>query len=286
MDMQMPVMDGVAATLEIRKDARFRDLPVVAMTANAMQGDRDRCMAAGMNDHVAKPIEPEILWKVLLKWIKPRHEAAAVLAVMPPQAAEDADLLTGIAGLDMASGLRRVTGKKMLYLSMLRKFVAGQKSVLTDIRKSLESNFLDVAERHAHTLKGVSGAIGATGLQQLAEKLETAIRDRHPRNEIDARLDALKMPLEYLITQLEIKLPDEQGRTAVTVDPEHLKAVCGKLEAMLADDDAEAGDVLDANADLLNAAYPDHYRRIIDGIRSFDYEAALSALRAAAGPSV
>jgi two-component system sensor histidine kinase/response regulator len=236
-----------------------------------------------MNDHVAKPIEPEILWKVLLKWIKPRHEAAAVLAVMP-QAAEEADLPSGIAGLDMASGLRRVTGKKMLYLSMLRKFVAGQKSVLTDIRKSLESNFLDVAERHAHTLKGVSGAIGATGLQQLAEMLETAIRDRHSREEIDDRLDALKMPLEYLITQLEIKLPDEQGRTAVTVDPEHLKAVCGKLEAMLADDDAEAGDVLDANADLLNAAYPDHYRKIIDGIRSFDYEAALSALKAAAGP--
>ena len=73
MDMQMPVMDGVTATGEIRKDARFKDLPVVAMTANAMQGDRDRCLAAGMNDHVAKPIEPENLWKALLKWIKPRH---------------------------------------------------------------------------------------------------------------------------------------------------------------------------------------------------------------------
>jgi two-component system sensor histidine kinase/response regulator len=243
-------------------------------------------MAAGMNDHVAKPIEPEILWKVLLKWIKPRHGAVAVLPVMPPQAAEDADLLTGIAGLDMASGLRRVTGKKMLYLSMLRKFVAGQKSVLTDIRKSLESNFLDVAERHAHTLKGVSGAIGATGLQQLAEMLETAIRDRHSREEIDARLDALKMPLEYLITQLENNLPEERVKKAASVNPERLKAVCDKMTAMLADDDAEAGDVLDAEAGLLNAACPDHYRKIDDGIRSFDYEAALAALRAAAGQLV
>jgi PAS domain S-box-containing protein len=76
MDMQMPVMDGVMATREIRKEKRFQNLPVVAMTANAMQGDRDRCIAAGMNDHVAKPIEPEDLWKSLLKWIKSKHVIA------------------------------------------------------------------------------------------------------------------------------------------------------------------------------------------------------------------
>ncbi len=284
MDMQMPVMDGVDATRKIRKDARFRDLPVVAMTANAMQGDRDRCMAAGMNDHVAKPIEPEILWKVLLKWIKPRHATGADLE-RNAQVEADVDLPSGIAGLDTTCGLRRVSGKKTLYLLMLRKFVTGQKSVLVEIRKAMESNLADTAERHAHTLKGVSGSIGATGLQQLAEKLETAIRERRPREEVDAQLDALKMPLEYLITQLENKLPEERVKTAVTVDPEKLKAVCDKLEAMLADDDAEAGDVLDENKDLLNAAFPNHYRKIIDGIRSFDFEASLTALRAAAGPS-
>ena len=76
MDMQMPVMDGLTATLEIRRDEHFKDLPIVAMTANAMQGDRDRCIRAGMNDHVAKPIDPENLWKALLKWIKPRQSTA------------------------------------------------------------------------------------------------------------------------------------------------------------------------------------------------------------------
>ncbi len=229
MDMQMPVMDGVTATREIRKDARFRDLPVVAMTANAMQGDRDRCMAAGMNDHVAKPIEPEILWKVLLKWIKPRQATAAALAVNT-QAVEDVNLPSGITGLDMVMGLRRVAGKKRLYLSMLRKFVAGQKSVLAEIRKALESNLPDTAERHAHTLKGVSGAIGAAGLQQLAEKLEIAIRERHSREAVDARIDALKMPLEYLITQLENNLPEERVKMAASVNPERLKAVCDKMD--------------------------------------------------------
>jgi CheY-like chemotaxis protein len=282
MDMQMPVMDGVTATREIRKDERFKDLPVVAMTANAMQGDRDLCIAAGMNDHVAKPIEPEDLWKMLLKWIKQRYPAAAEVN---PQGVQDADLPYGIEELDTVNGLRRVLGKKPLYLSMLRKYVTGQKFATVEIHKALEGKDWGAAEHLAHTLKGVSGNIGATGLQHLAEKLETAIKERQPRKAVFDRLDELKQPLENLIAQLEQKLPQEQGTAAVTVDQEKLKAVCGKLEALLTDDDAEAGEVLGANADLLQAAFPNHYRKIDDGIRSCDFDAALAALRAATGTS-
>jgi CheY-like chemotaxis protein len=285
MDMQMPVMDGVTATREIRKEERLKDLPVVAMTANVMQGDRDRCMAAGMNDHVAKPIEPEILWTALLKWIKPRQSTTATVGEML-RVVVDVDLPSGIEGLDMADGLRRVLGKKSLYLSMLRKFIAGQKTVVTEILKALDGDSWNAAERLTHTLKGVSGTIGAIGLQQLAEKLEGVIRQRIPRAEIDAHLDELKMLLEDLITQLEQQLPEEGAKMAVTVFPAQLKAVCAKLEAMLADDDAEAVDVLDANAELLDAAFPNHYRRIDDNIRIFDFEAALAALRAATGTAV
>jgi CheY-like chemotaxis protein len=285
MDMQMPVMDGVTATREIRKEARFKDLPVVAMTANVMQGDRDRCMAAGMNDHVAKPIEPENLWKALLKWVKPHQSVAAAVAVKP-QAVPDVALPSAIEGLDMADGLRRVLGKKQLYLSMLYKFVAGQKSVVVEILKALEGNSWNTAERLAHTLKGVSGTIGATRLQQLAEKLEVAIRERSPRQEIDARLGELKMVLADLISQLEQRLPEKQAQMAGTVASEQLKVVCDKLAAMLADDDAGAVDVLDANAELLRTAFPNHFRQIDDGIRLFDFEAALAALRAAGGTSV
>jgi CheY-like chemotaxis protein len=276
-------MDGVTATREIRKEERFKDLPIVAMTANAMQGDRDLCLAAGMNDHVAKPIEPDDLWNVLLKWIKPRHSQAAAVK---PQAVQHAELPSGIEELDMVSGLRRVLGKKKLYLSMLRKFVAGQKSATTDILKALDDDNWGVAERLAHTLKGVSGNIGATGLQLLAEKLEAAIKERQPRKLVNDRLDDLKNPLDNLIAQLEQKLPEEQGKTAIMVDPEKLKAICDKLEALLTDDDAEAGAVLDANADLLNAAFPQHYRQISDGIQLCDFDAALAALRTATRTSV
>jgi CheY-like chemotaxis protein len=285
MDMQMPVMDGIAATQEIRKEKRFNFLPIVAMTANAMQGDRDRCMAAGMNDHVAKPIEPEALWKALLKWIKPK-QLIATAAKVTPQVTQNIVMPFDIKGLDMVNGLRRVLGKMPLYMLMLRKFVAGQKSVVAEINKALKDNDWVTAERLAHTLKGVSGNIGATALQQLAEKVEAAIKGRRPRNELDGLLNALENLLKNLILQLEQKLPGERAKVVVTVDPEKLKAVCDELEALLGDDDAEAGEVLEANADLLNAAFPEHCRKINDSIRSFDFEAALEALGAATATSI
>jgi CheY-like chemotaxis protein len=247
----------VTATEEIRKDARFKALPIVAMTANSMQSDRERCMAAGMNDHVAKPIEPEDLWKALLKWIKPRHliETTNLAAVKT----QDILLPSGIDGLDISNGLRRVLGKKSLYLSMLRKFV--------------------VAMRLAHTLKGVSGNIGATDLQLMAEKLEIAIKERDPREEVNGLLDVLTEPLENLIAQLEQQLPEEQIKTPVVPHQEKLKNICFRLEKLLADDDAEASEVWESNTDIFNAAFPDQFRKIDEAIRSFNFEAALAILK-------
>ncbi len=282
MDMQMPVMDGVAATREIRRDERFNTLPIVAMTANAMQGDRDRCLAAGMNDHVAKPIEPEDLWKALLKWIPPKHSPTLAVGVRP-QVTADVELPSDIEGLDMVNGLRRVLGKKSLYLSMLRKFVAGQKSVTGEILKALKNNDWITAERLAHTLRGASGNIGATGLQHLAENLEAAINGHQPIESLEDKLAVLETQLEYFISQLEMKLPKEQVNTPIAVDPEQLKTVCARLDALLSCADAEAVDVLEAHTDLLNAAFPASYRKIDEAIRSFDFDSARTALSAATG---
>jgi len=280
MDMQMPVMDGVTATRQIRKEARYKDLPVVAMTANAMQGDRLRCLEAGMNDHVAKPIEPDDLWLALLKWIKPRHGRAAGIMSLP-QLATEVELPRGIEGLDMVDGLHRVLGKTPLYLWMLRKFVAEQKSAPTKISASLQANDWPGAEQLAHTLKGVAGNIGAVDLQQLAEKLESAIREKQPRQALDDRLDDLSQSLAQLIALLEQKLPAEIASKSAAVDPELLKAVCNKLESLLAEGNAAAWDMQERHASLLNAAFPKHYCQIQEGIRSFDFEAALTALREA-----
>jgi PAS domain S-box-containing protein len=205
MDMQMPVMDGLTATVALRRYPRWHDLPVVAMTANAMKADRERCLAAGMNDHIAKPIEPEDLWKTLLKWVKPRHAAPATEPANKTAAA--LLFLADVEGLDSVNALRRVLGKKALYGSMLRKFMTGQKTAVTQISIALQDNSWESAERLVHTLKGAAVSIGATDVASLATQLESEIRERQPSPLIDAYLTQLALPLDHLIGQLEQHMP-------------------------------------------------------------------------------
>ena len=227
MDMQMPVLDGVSATREIRQWPGCAALPIVAMTANAMQQDKERCLAAGMNDFITKPIEPDELWATLQRWIKPPLAGVQAGAASPPVALSDADLPGDIAGLDVAAGLRRARGKPTLYLSFLRRFVANQTPVAEAIRAALDRDDWATAERLAHTAKGVAGAIGAAGVQDAAAALERAIQQRQPRSRLDERLGAFAAPLTDLIAALAAQLPPESPQAKALVDREKLGAVSG-----------------------------------------------------------
>ncbi|MBS1227628.1 MAG: putative hybrid sensor and regulator [Proteobacteria bacterium] len=283
MDMQMPVMDGITATHEMRKLPALRDLPIVAMTANAMQGDRERCLEAGMQDHIAKPIEPDDLWRALLKWVKPKAAApTAVAARTRTSGASNADLLAPIAGVDLALGLKRALGKPALYRAQLRKFVAGQAGAPEQIAAALATDDWKGAERLAHTLKGTAATIGASAVAEFAARLEAAIGSRAPRAVLDARLGDLAKPLSALIDALRGALPAEPGAAAaVAVDPAQLKAFADQLAARLADNDSEACDLFDQHAALFRAAFGERYRPIEEGMRKFDFEQALAALQAA-----
>src|SRR5208283_2083109 len=135
MDMQMPVMDGITATRAIRSKPRFGTLPIIAMTANVMASDREKCTEAGMNGHIAKPIDPDELFDALLRWIKPRNvgsgkaagaaQAKTPLAPKPEIVATDA-IVPEIEGVDVTGGLKRVVGNKRLYLDLLAKFATTQ----------------------------------------------------------------------------------------------------------------------------------------------------------------
>lgn len=282
MDMQMPEMDGVAATVEIRRDAQFADLPIVAMTASVMQEDRQRCLAAGMNDHLAKPIEPDELWQALLKWIPPQtspSEAVPTVTIIAP--VEATPIPQNIPGLAVQEGLRRVLGKQALYLSMLRKFVAGQADTPNQLVQTLAAGKRAEAERLAHSLRGVAGNIGAMEVHRLATDVETAIREQYAEDDTETLIQHLSLSLGELIGHLSAQLPAEQRPEVGSVDRKQLDAVCSRLAALLADDDAEAADVLQENAGLLGQAFPEDYGTLEAGINQFDFESAHAALLAA-----
>jgi signal transduction histidine kinase/DNA-binding response OmpR family regulator/HPt (histidine-containing phosphotransfer) domain-containing protein len=292
MDMQMPVMDGLSATRIIRQMPQFNELPIVAMTANAMQADREACRAAGMDDHVAKPIEPQELFQALLKWVKPREGAADEADVLGlPTAAEQpaADagprMPVGIDGLDTELGLRRVLGKVPRYVSMLEKYVAGQTGAIAEMRQAIAANDRDTATRLAHTTKGVSGNIGATVVQRLAETLEEALKHGEPMDGMPALVDALEERLVPLVTAIAAQLP-QQAETAassgpVTIDEAQLAAVSERLRSLLEDMDSDAGEWMQAHAALLAAAYPAHVKAVQEALEGFDFDVALEQLDAA-----
>jgi two-component system, sensor histidine kinase and response regulator len=214
MDMQMPVMDGVTATREMRKLEPLANLPIVAMTANAMEQDRRRCMDAGMNDFLVKPIDPYDMQSILLRWVRPRRaaEGSAELPARPfstPAASGQGELPEGIRGLDTPLGLSRMLGKKSLYLVMLRRYLAGQRPVAIEMRQALAAGDRPTAERIAHTTKAVSGNIGATLVQDRAATLETAIRQNRSTCEIEQLLDELEAPLGELLDALACRLSPE-----------------------------------------------------------------------------
>ena len=209
MDMQMPVMDGVDCTRAIRKIARLSGLPILAMTANAMEQDRRLCIEAGMNDAVIKPIDPKALWTALVRWLPPRSAGPVPVSPSSVVADETALALDGlprVSGLDTALGLSRVMNRKPLYLTILRRFVAGYGSLGAQIQAALASGDLVTAERLAHSAKSVAGNIGATAIQILATKVESGLRAQEPPAQIQQLLVQLDRELGVLIAGLERQL--------------------------------------------------------------------------------
>ncbi|MBF0529839.1 MAG: response regulator, partial [Deltaproteobacteria bacterium] len=222
MDVQMPVMDGYQATREIRKNPKFKNLPIIAMTASAMIQDKENALASGMNDHVSKPIEPKELFATLVKYIAPRPQISAEIS--PPPALEpstspitsvpsETDDVIALAGLDVTLGLKRVGGNKKLYRKLLVKFHDEYQRATTEIKTAFENGDRELAQRLAHTAKGVAGNIGAQDLFQVGNELEAAIK--HGLNEIDSPLKAFDDALRLVLNSLDSlapspgKLPDE-----------------------------------------------------------------------------
>jgi two-component system sensor histidine kinase/response regulator len=287
MDLQMPVMDGLTATLEIRRLPDMQDLPIVAMTANAMAGDRDRCLEAGMNDHIAKPIDPHDLWKKLRRWMKPQAVPVPGAPRCPPTgqpapAHHDAE----IPGLDVALGLRQAMGREALYHNLLERFATSQVDAPTRIATALAAADWTGAERAAHTLKGVAAQIGAGALSALAAQLEHAIHDREHATQLSGLLAGLQADIASavpnLIEAIIAHLPQPQTggdqATAPTDDPEQRHRVVTRLALLLRNDDFSSEQVLNENEALLRIALGDRFPPAAAAIHNYDFASALDVL--------
>jgi PAS domain S-box-containing protein len=187
MDIQMPVMDGYTASRTLRKDERFNSLPILAMTANAMKGDRERCIDAGMNDHISKPINPKELFSTLTKWITVKDGSKGKTSSLPieKQSITKGSILPKLPGIDVAGGLMRVNGNEKLYRKLLNSFYQNNKNTKLEIEKALELEDFELTRRLVHTIKGVSATIGANELAKVSQPLETKLQAGNENIEVN-----------------------------------------------------------------------------------------------------
>jgi CheY-like chemotaxis protein len=174
MDIQMPIMDGYGATQTIRKSRKGQTLPIIAMTANALPIDREKCLAAGMNDHMAKPIDLDHLLATLLKWMDPNNAHR----LNPPKGSFNTlielngDLPESLPGLDIKRGLFNCAGNERLLLTLLFRFAGDNREHTNEIQALIDSNNYEMARLSVHAIKGVSGNLGMNSVYESARDLE------------------------------------------------------------------------------------------------------------------
>ncbi|ELX11743.1 multi-sensor hybrid histidine kinase [Janthinobacterium sp. HH01] len=288
MDCQMPVMDGYDATRKLREDARYANLPVIAMTANAMVGDKEKCLDAGMNDFIAKPIDVAQLFTTLARWVKVKNPLAAEAGVEAAAAVDDEEL-PAIAGLRLEAALQRVGGNVKLMRKLLSRFVETQIDAMHRIATAIENNDLAGATREAHTVKGLAGNIGATGMADAAGKVEQMLAMGATKGRDEAILD-MAAELSDLVARIAMAMDDKSATaaadapaTAQPADLAELKAVVREMAHLLAQDDGAAVKLLDRLCAALTAAgQGEHARQLRRMLGQYDFEGALDELKAAA----
>jgi signal transduction histidine kinase/DNA-binding response OmpR family regulator len=285
MDMQMPVMDGVTATKAIRSKPQLGSLPIIAMTANVMAADREKCIEAGMNDHVAKPIDPDELFTVLLRWINPRdgssttpEHAAPTASVSTAAKAPETESLV-IPGIDTKAALRRAGGSLKRYESLLRKFAQVSSGGVEEIRKALAIADTETAARAAHSIKGSAANLGATAVAEVAAKAESAILSGQG---VDEALGSLETSFATTAAEIRAALPSEQvasGNGGGSAEPATVLEPLLRLKTLLKNDDGDAADfILDARPGLLRVLTEEEMDTLAGHVGNFDFAAALHSL--------
>ena len=283
MDVQMPEMDGYQATAALRRDLRFKDLPIIAMTAHALVEERQKCHDAGMNDHVAKPIDPENLFATLLKWIEPREGASEDLPRSTGEDRGDEDLPDTLPGIDVAEGVARIGGNKNLYKQLLLTFLRTRGEVGGEIRSALDTGDRETAERLSHGIKGVAGNVSAMALHGAARDLEAAIKEGRTA-ELDDLYQEFAEALEIVLGSIrplaESARPvDDDEFDDGEVELAELTPLLAELAGLLGRNDLRAEEFIDPIKSILRRSRCRGDMECLETcINDFDFKGALASL--------